>query len=118
MIIRRAFIHPSIHFKVSIHPSHSVLIPNLGEDEADILGQVEAPQLILPTMTDSDNVKPGGLAETVLAEKGVEVSIVPFLTMNHGFLTRGDMADPDVAAEVSRAMNVTVDFIEKQFGNQ
>jgi len=109
---------PEVVAGVSIHPSHSVMIPNLGEDEADILGQVEAPQLILPTMTDSDNVMPGGLAETVLAEKGLEVSIVPFLTMNHGFLSRGDMEDPDVAAEVSRAMNVTVDFIEKQIGNQ
>lgn len=109
---------PEVFAGVSIHPSHSVLIPNLGEDEADILGQVEAPQLILPTMTDSDNVKPGGLAETILAEKGVEVSIVPFLTMNHGFLTRGDMEDPDVAAEVSRAMDATVDFIGTHFDNQ
>lgn len=109
---------PEVVAGVSIHPSHSVMIPQLGEDEADILGQVEAPQLFLPTMTDSDNVKPGGLSETVLAEKGLEVSVVPFLTMRHGFLTRGDISDPEVAAEVSRAMNVTVDFIEKQFGNQ
>ena len=28
-------------FKVSIHPSHSVMIPNLGEEEAEILGQVD-----------------------------------------------------------------------------
>jgi len=109
---------PEVVAGVSIHPSHSVMIPQMGEDEAEILGQVEAPQLFLPTMTDSDNVKPGGLGETVLAEKGLEVSVVPFLTMRHGFLTRGDISDPDVAAEVSRAMNVTVDFIEKQFGNQ
>ena len=27
------------HLKVSIHPSHSVMIPQLGEDEVDILGQ-------------------------------------------------------------------------------
>ena len=33
------------HFKVSIHPSHSVMIPNLGEDEAEILGQVESHSL-------------------------------------------------------------------------
>lgn len=33
--------------------------------------QVEAPQLLLPTMSDSDNVKPGGLTETVLTEKVV-----------------------------------------------
>jgi len=109
---------PEVVAGVSVHPSHSVLIPQLGEDEAEILGQVEAPQLFLPTMTDSDNVKPGGLGETVLAGKGLEVSVVPFLTMRHGFLTRGDISDPEVAAEVSRAMNVTVDFIEKQFGNQ
>jgi len=109
---------PEVFAGVSIHPSHSVLIPQMGEDEADILGQVDAPQLFLPTMTDSDNVKPGGLSETVLAEKGVEVSVVPFLTMRHGFLTRGDISDPDVAAEVSRAMNVTVDFINEQHGNQ
>ena len=75
-------------------------------------------------MSDSDNVKPGGLTETVLTEKvafplfhhfalvliftilllfnfqGVEVSIVPFTTMRHGFLTRGNMEDPEVAAEV------------------
>ena len=34
------------HFKVSIHPSHSVMIPNLGEDEAEILGQVKSHFLI------------------------------------------------------------------------
>ena len=32
-----------VNFKVSIHPSHSVMIPQLGEDEADILGQVNPP---------------------------------------------------------------------------
>ena len=65
------------------------MIPNLGEDEATILGQVNiinpglgiqvniwetisqvtAPQLILPTKTDSDNVQPGGLDETILREQ-------------------------------------------------
>ena len=76
-----------MHTKVTIHPSHSTMIPNLGEDEATILGQVNilytglgikvdiinsqvtAPQLILPTKTDSDNVQPGGLDETILREQ-------------------------------------------------
>ena len=72
-------------FQVSVHPSHPVLITNLGEDEAKILGQVhfsfkhwaffsnpfqvEAPQLMLPTMSDSANVKFGGLDENTLEEK-------------------------------------------------
>ena len=53
----------------------------------------------------------------------------PFPTMSHGFLTRGNMEDPDVAAEVpkyhkisrivfqvARAMNITVEFLNNQFG--
>ena len=57
-------------------------MPNLGEDEATIVGQVTlllhtlhpqvaAPQLMLPTKTDSDNVKPGGLDEATLTAKVV-----------------------------------------------
>ena len=77
------------------------------------MAQVEVPQLMLPTGTDSANVKPGGLNENILTEKvaestdlltnrpqGVDITIEPFLTMAHGFLTRGDMEDPEVAAEV------------------
>jgi len=106
---------PEIIAGVSIHPSHSVMIPTLGEDEADILAQVEVPQLMLPTSTDSANTKPGGLNEIILTEKGVDITIEPFLTMDHGFLTRGDMEDPEVAAEVARAMDITVDFLNAQF---
>jgi len=46
----------------------------------------------------------------------LEVIVEPFPTMSHGFLTRGNMEDPNVAAEVGRAMNITVDFLNKQFG--
>ena len=35
--------------QVSVHPSHSVLIPQLGEDEAKILGQVDFNPLSSPT---------------------------------------------------------------------
>jgi len=107
---------PEIIAGVTIHPSHSTMIPNLGEDEATILGQVTAPQLILPTKTDSDNVQPGGLDETILREQGVEVIVEPFSAMNHGFFTRGHMEDPEIEAEVARAMNLTVAFLNKHFG--
>merc|ERR1719474_1291603 len=107
---------PEIIAGVTIHPSHSTMIPNLGEDEATILGQVTAPQLIMPTKTDSDNVQPGGLDETILREQGVEVIVEPFSTMDHGFFTRGHMDDPEIEAEVARAMNLTVAFLNKHFG--
>jgi len=107
---------PEVVAGVMVHPSHPTLIPDLGEDEAVILGQVGAPQMIMPTRTDSNNVQPGGLDENTLKEKGLEVSVEPFPTMSHGFLTRGNMEDPNVAAEVARAMNITVEFLNNQFG--
>ena len=70
-----------------------------------------------------------------IAPQGVEVAIVEFSTMSHGFLSRGDWEDPEVATEVgslhvvdikdadylwlwqvARAMTLTVDFLAKQFG--
>ena len=55
--------------------------------------------------------------------------VEPFPSMSHGFLTRGNMEDPNVAAEVpkhhteslivlqvARAMNITVEFLNNQFG--
>ena len=39
------------HPKVSIHPSHSVMIPQLGEDEAEILGQAISSLLLLLDVT-------------------------------------------------------------------
>merc|ERR1712181_208349 len=83
-----------------IHPSHPTLIPHL----------------ILPTRTDSNNVQLGGLDENTVKEKGLEVIVEPFPTMSHGFFTRGNMDDPNVVAEVARAMNITVDFLNNQFG--
>ena len=73
----------------------------------------------MPTRTDSNNVQPGGLDENTLKEKvvshpsgnpanhkpilkGLEVAVEPFPTMSHGFLTRGNMEDPKVAAEVTK----------------
>ena len=41
-------------FKVSIHPSHSVMIPNLGEDEAHILGQVKSHSQYHPSIRLSE----------------------------------------------------------------
>ena len=39
--------------------------------------------------------------------------MVPFLTMRHGFLTRGDISDPDVAAEVQNTNTSGVAKVEK-----
>merc|ERR1719204_1965756 len=75
---------PEIIAGVTIHPSHSTMIPNLDE--------------------------------TILREQGVEVIVEPFSTMNHGFFTRGHMDDPEIEAEVARAMNLTVAFLNKHFG--
>jgi len=96
---------------VSMHPSHSPIMAMFNESEADILTQLalsNTPQLILTSMTDSENVKPGGLTQQVLGDD--LVTIVDFPEMNHGWTIRGDIEDPKVARDVNKAVKLALDF--------
>lgn len=104
---------PDFKAGVSMHPSHSGAIPGLLENETQILEQVVAPQLMMPSKTDSVNVKTGGLTEQVLGRTGVEVSIVEFPTMDHGWTTRGDLEVAEIFHEVVRAMETALAFFQK-----
>jgi len=96
---------------VSIHPAHSTIMSLLEEDEEVILDQLaktETPQLIMPSKTDSFNVKSGGLNEQVLGKN--LATIVEFPDMSHGWTSRGDMKDPVVARDVRKAIGLAIGF--------
>merc|ERR1719318_1669283 len=54
---------------VSMHPSHPILMATAGEDEAEVLGLIQSPQLFLVEGEAVDSVKTGGLSEEVLGDK-------------------------------------------------
>ena len=53
---------------VSIHPSHPGIIVTMGEDETEVLKMVKSPQMIMPSATEPESVKRGGLADEILGK--------------------------------------------------
>jgi hypothetical protein len=39
---------------------------------------------------------------------------VPFMNMTHGFLSRGDVSQPEVAKDVQRALELVVDWFDSR----
>jgi len=100
---------PDFKAGVSMHPSHSPIMSKLGEDEAEILEQVLSPQLLMPSRSDSANVKIGGLADTILQD----VTIIEFNDMRHGWTSRGNLADPAIDRDVHAALGSALNFFNK-----
>jgi len=101
--------YPEVVAGVSMHPSHSPIMTKLGENEAMLLKQVKNQQLMMPSRTDSLNVKPGGLAEKIL---GNRLQILEFPEMNHGWTTRGNLDDPKVERDVKKAVVEAITFFK------
>jgi len=98
---------------VSAHPSVDKMTARWGEDEDELLRDVRIPQLVLASKDEPQNWKPGGSAEVQLAASSSGHIFKEFSDMSHGFVPRGDLSDPQVAAEVSRAMEYIKGFLCK-----
>ena len=121
---------------IGIHPSFQ---PNLlhMESTTAMAERIHRPILLLPAWNDVD-MKPGTAVVNAitnklqsLKKKDSEDSDTPlnefelksdeepptvsieFPTMIHGWVSRGNPKDPNVAAEQERALQLTVDFIQK-----
>jgi len=101
---------PEFKAGVSVHPSHTGLCGALGVDERAILEKVQCPQLFQPAGNDGETVKAGGLGAQVLGDR---LQVIEFPAMTHGFLGRGDMAQPEVARDVKAATQNILDFFKK-----
>jgi len=101
--------YPEVKAGVSMHPSHSPIMVRLGEDEEEIVKEIASPQLMMPSRTDSPNVKPDGLTEIILGEK---LEIIEFPEMNHGWTTRGKLEDKKVDRDVKKAVNSAIQFFK------
>jgi dienelactone hydrolase len=119
---------PTVSFQcgVGIHPA---FISNIlhGEGQLAMAERIHKPILLLPGWNDVD-LKPGTQIvkaiqkNLAIANAGADkeepdqelpVVSIEFPTMMHGWVTRLDPADPNVAAEQERALQLTIDFILK-----
>lgn len=123
---------------VGIHPSWQPNLVHL-ETQSTMAERIHRPILLLPAWNDVD-LKPNTALVNIVASKlqtkkktaqtqsnfNVAESVqddddksecptvsIEFPTMMHGWVTRGDPTDPNVAAEQERALQLAVDFIQK-----
>lgn len=91
------------------HPSTKIE-GMFGADELEMMRKVQMPVLLMPCGTDPDTLKPGGDIAKVVAEKGG--SSHTFSDMQHGFASRGDVKDPNVARDVQDCITRSIDLFK------
>ena len=79
-----------------------------GTDE-ELAERVEMPVLLLSAGDDPPNVQQDGAVTRALASAGGRTRGFP--EMKHGWVTRGDLADPTVARDVELALSETLAFL-------
>jgi len=96
---------------VSVHPSLQVG-SFFGESVPNLINPIKSPQMFLPAGNDKAEVKKGGEAEKLLSKKefGDQCKYVEFPAMKHGWVTRGDISQPEVARDVKRAVSLFNEF--------
>ena len=93
-----------------MHPSHPNIIPLLEENEEEILKNIKSFQMFMPSASEGESVKPGGLGKKIL---GDGVQIIEFPDMEHGWTVRGDLSIPEVERDVEKAFNLVHSFFAK-----
>ena len=100
---------------VSCHPSFQPEIIFGGSEEAvaRAVGQ-DVPILLMPAGNDSGKLKPGGKCMEIL---GAKSESVPFPTMIHGWVTRGDRSKPKIREAQDEAIGRVKLFVANVFSS-
>lgn len=107
---------PAVNGHISFHPTWIVENMLKGDGAVDKLAEsVKVPQLLLAAGDDPAFVKPNGSVHKILAARsdiGAKSNVVEFPTENHGWVHRGDLANPATKKAVMEAWHAAVKFIQ------
>lgn len=100
---------------VNCHPSVRLEEWLYKRSQHDLANRVTCPMALFAAGNDPDDVKPGGSFEKILRAKefGNRCVFVEFPDMQHGWVSRGDDRDPKVKRDIERALNLTLEFFNK-----
>lgn len=100
---------------VSCHPSFQPEVL-FGGSEESVARRVkkDCPILLMPAGNDSAKLKPGGKCMQILGENSESV---PFPSMIHGWVTRGDRSKPKVKAAQDEALERVKTFVSNVFSS-
>ena len=103
------FAHPS-HRKI-MEVVHGMAPENVGEY---YVGGIRTPTLCLAAGNDDPRCKPGGADEILIREAcPTDPRFEEFATMKHGWVIKGDLADPETAQEVPRAVGLITGWLDQ-----
>mmetsp|Transcript_22192 Transcript_22192/g.44066 ORF Transcript_22192/g.44066 Transcript_22192/m.44066 type:complete len:303 (+) Transcript_22192:38-946(+) len=103
---------------VGFHPSFPDVAKLCGDDVNEVLSRVRVPQMLLAASNDKAAVKPGGCMQEAWAGKsfGPDCVFECFNDQQHGWVNRGDVSEPHVAAAASKAIEMAKEFFSKHMG--
>ena len=78
--------------------------------EAELMGAIAMPVLLMPAGDDPDNSKPGGEITGLVEAKGGASEVFP--EMKHGWVSRGDITDAAVKRDVEAALTRSIAFFK------
>lgn len=106
-----------VHAAALVHPSHRPQLEQvhaMSEAKVDALlrggEDAQCPTLMLTAGNDDKRCKPGGVEEALLRGAATPARLVEFDEMKHGWVIKGDVADPTVARDVQRAVAEVIDW--------
>lgn len=94
------------------HPTFQLnsAFPNADPESKDIAQQVKCPTLLIPAGNDPEFVGPTGSIMTILQQSSPTSKSIVLSDMQHGFVNRGDVTDPNVKRDVQIALQHAIDF--------
>ena len=103
------FAHPS-HRKI-MEMVHGMAPEDVGEY---YVGGIRTPTLCLTAGNDDPRCKPGGADENLIREAcPMDPKFVEFASMKHGWVIKGDLADPETAQAVPRAVGLITEWLDQ-----
>jgi len=90
---------------VSCHPALKIGSMFFGESESEtaLASAVQCPQCLMPSGNDSVLLRDGTLS-TLIEAAGFECEVLSFPGMEHGWVTRGDLSQPEVQRDCEAAL--------------
>lgn len=105
-----------------VHPSHRAIMEKVhGMAPEDVgeyyIGGIRAPTLCLTAGNDDPRCKPGGADEVLIREAcPADPKFEEFSGMAHGWVIKGDLADPEVAQAVPKAVGSVSGWLDEHLG--
>ncbi|GMH71657.1 hypothetical protein TrLO_g15413 [Triparma laevis f. longispina] len=103
----------NFNFKCCIGPHPSIKLEHFAFNRSivEMCEKITCPVLLIPGSNDQDEVKPGGEFAAIFEAKGGKS--VLFEDQLHGWMSRGDVNDPEIKAGVEKGMELALEFLKE-----